>query len=192
LGPEFPAPIPDCIRICDLIILDIDGVVADMFGELDLVLQQAGYPAHHWEKWQGYHWSEIYPDIDRDVLDLFLKNPLLAKNAKAFEDAWYWTNHYSSQYDIMYLTARDPALTQVTWNWFFEWDIPADFVVFEKNKPEFLSQIQVSVYVDDYPDMVRGSRDLGINAFLLNRPYNMNADIDPEFRINSLWDIKCV
>jgi FMN phosphatase YigB (HAD superfamily) len=64
--------------------------------------------------------------------------------------------------------------------------------VFEKNKPEFLSQIQVSVYVDDYPDMVEGSRDLGINAFLLNRPYNMNADINPEFRINSLWDIKCV
>ena len=175
-----------------MIVLDIDGVVADMFAELDHVLQQAGYPAHHWENWAGYHWSEIYPDIDRDVLDLFLKNPLLAKNAKGFEEAWYWTNHYSSQYDIMYLTARDPSLSQVTWDWFFEWDFPADFVVFEKNKPEFLSQIQVSVYVDDYPDMVQQSRDLGINAFLMNRPYNMNAKVDPECRINSLWDIKCV
>jgi len=39
---------------------------------------------------------------------------------------------------------------------------------------------------------VRESRDLGINAFLLNRPYNANGNVDPEFRINSLWDIKCV
>jgi len=175
-----------------MIVLDIDGVVSDMFAELDFVLQQAGYPPNHWETWRGYHWDEIYPDIDRDVLDLFLKNPLLVKNSKPFEDAWYWANHYSSQYDIMYLTARDKSLSQVTWDWFFEWDIPADFVVFEKNKPEFLSQIQVTVYVDDYPDMVQQASDIGVNAFLMNRPYNMNADVNPDLRINSLWDIKCV
>jgi uncharacterized HAD superfamily protein len=175
-----------------MIVLDIDGVVANYFEELDFSLQQAGYPEHHWENWAGYSWKDIYPNIPREEIDSFLHDPMIAKNCKAFEDAWYWINHYSSIYDIMYLTARDSTLSDVTWEWFREWDIPVDFIVFEKNKVEFLTQIQPTIYVDDHPDMVKLANDAGINSFLYNRSYNSNYKIDDSLRINSLWDIKCV
>lgn len=172
-----------------MIILDIDGVVADYFSELVHILNISGMDADHWTSWNDYHWHDIFPNIDRDVIDLLLENPMIAKNCKPFEDAWYWTNYYSSTYDIMYVTARNPELSQHTWNWFYNWDMPADFVVFEQNKPEFLANLQVDVYVDDYPDMVEKSREYGVNAYLLNRPYNVNSGIPDEFRINSLWEL---
>ena len=173
-----------------MIVLDIDGVVADYFSELVHILNASGVEAAHWSEWSDYHWSEVYPDIDADVINLLLANPMLAKNCRPFEEAWYWTNHYSSSYDIMYVTARNEALSQDTWNWFYNWDMPADFVVFEEKKSEFIANLQVDVYVDDYPDLVKKSREYGVNAFLLNRPYNLNADIPDKYRINSLWDLR--
>jgi uncharacterized HAD superfamily protein len=173
-----------------MIVLDIDGVVADFFEELQITLNKCGYEFKHWMEWPSYHWEDICPNIPRDTLNSFLLDPLVVKNSKAFNHAWHWINHYSSRYDVMYLTARDISLSSETWDWFFEWDIPADFVVFEKNKPEFLSQIEVSVYVDDHPDMAQQAKDLGVNSFLLNRPYNINADVDPSIRIDSLWEIE--
>jgi uncharacterized HAD superfamily protein len=173
-----------------MIVLDIDGVVADFFEELVITLNKCGHDFKHWTEWPSYNWEDICPDVSRDTLNSFLLDPLVVKNSKAFGDAWHWVNHYSSRYDVMYLTARDISLSPETWDWFFEWDIPADFVVFEKNKPEFVSQIEVSVYVDDHPEMAQGAKDLGVNAFLLNRPYNMSADVDPSIRINSLWEVE--
>lgn len=175
-----------------MIILDIDGVVVDLFEELDYLLRKDGHDIDHWQNWSGYNWSEAYPNISSDVIDDILKNPLTVKNAKAFSDAWYWTNHYSSTYDIMYLTARDKSLDSYTWDWFYEWDVPVDFIVFEQDKVEFLKQLEVSVFVDDNPEMAQGAHEAGIPSYLLNRPYNLKADVDPAIRINSLWDLKCV
>ena len=172
-----------------MIVLDIDGVVADMHSELIYTLRSAGLEIDDIEQWPDYHWRNIAPKIDPDVLHSFLINPIITKNCKPFRDAWLWANHHSERYDIMYLTAREESLSQYTWDWLFSWDLPADFVVFEKNKPQFLASLQVDVYIDDYPDMISQSRDLGVNAYLLNRPYNMNADIPDEFRINSLWEL---
>jgi uncharacterized HAD superfamily protein len=175
-----------------MIILDIDGVVVDLFEELDYLLKKDGHNVDHWQNWSGYAWNEAYPDISLNIIDSILKNPLTVKNAKAFSDAWYWTNHHSSTYDIMYLTARDKSLDKYTWDWFYEWDVPVDFVVFEENKVEFLQQLEVTVFVDDNPEMAQGAHEAGIPSYLLNRPYNLNADVDPKIRIDSLWDIKCV
>lgn len=173
-----------------MIVLDIDGVVVDLFEEVDYLLRKDGYDIDHWTNWSGYKWQEVYPNIPSDVIDKILNNPMTVKNSKAFSDAWYWTNHYSSRYDIMYLTARDSSLDSCTWNWFYEWDVPVDFVVFEKNKVDFLVQLEVNVFVDDHADIAQSAHDAGIPAFLLNRPYNLNADVNPAIRINSLWDIK--
>lgn len=173
-----------------MIVLDIDGVVANPLDELNYHLKKRGYETRHHSEWKDYHWKNIYPDVPREVIHEIFGDPLVIKNAMAFEDAWYWTNHYSSQYDIMYLTARQQKVSSATWDWFFEWDIPADFIVFEEKKVEFLAALEVNVFVDDYPDMAQGAHDAGINAYLMNRPYNLNADVDPAIRINSLWDIK--
>lgn len=175
-----------------MIILDIDGVVADYFSELVHIIRTAGWEVHDWNEWNSLNWAEVIPDLDSDVVELLFSNPMLAKNCRPFEESWYWVNHYSSIYDIMYVTSRDQSLTQYTWDWFFSWDIPADFVVFEKNKSDFIKNLQVNVYVDDVPEFVVDARKSGVNAFLMNRSYNLNYDIDPQFRINSLWDITCV
>lgn len=177
-----------------MIVLDIDGVIANPFDEIDYRLSKLGYETRKFEeRVEGYHWKDIYPDIPADVLKGIINDPLTIKNATAIESSWYWINHMSSTYDIMFLTARDPKLTDATWSWFFDWDIPADFVVFEKNKVEFLETIRDSiyVYVDDYPEMVHGAWDYGINAFMFNQPYNGSYfEVNDEIpRVSSLWEI---
>jgi uncharacterized HAD superfamily protein len=175
-----------------VIILDIDGVVANLFEEVDYLLQDLGHDVNHVDHSIGYDWQDMYPGVSVDTINSIVSNPLTIKNSKPYEESWYWVNHYSSSYDIMFLTARNDALTNQTWDWFFEWDIPADFVVFQEEKVDFLKCLEVSVFVDDNPDVVSQARVEGIPSYLLNRPYNKTYDIDPAFRINSLWDIKCV
>lgn len=126
-------------------------------------------------------------DIEESTLDI-----LSIKNAKPYEDAWYWVNHYSSMYDIMFITSRTKKLNTPTWEWFREWDIPVDFVVFEEDKIDFLQQINPTVYVDDDVYNVSNAIDAGITAFVIDREYNRVSGSDHINRIISLWDIKCV
>jgi uncharacterized HAD superfamily protein len=145
-----------------MIVLDIDGVV-----------------------------SNTYEHLMLDEIGHYTPDALGIKNAKPFEDAWYWVNHYSSIYDIMFVTNRDKKFTNVTWEWFREWDIPVDFVVFEDDIVEFLSQMNPTIYVNDSCALIEDALSANINAFLVDRPYNKNDDSSID-RIFSLWDIKCV
>ena len=146
-----------------MIVLDIDGVVSDTYQD------------------------NIFENIDESTL-----SSLDIKNAKPFEDAWYWINHYSSIYDIMFITSRDKRNTAATWEWFRDWDIPVDFVVFEPDRIQFLAQINPTVYIDDNQDNVSAALDVGVNAILLDAEYNMESSISSKFRVSTLWDIECV
>ena len=173
-----------------MIVLDIDGVVANPFNELNYVLENAGYETYNWNTWTSNFWHKAYPHVDKNFISNCLNDDNIYRNATPFEDAWYWTNYYSSIYDLMYLTARPNSTSETTWSWFMDWDIPADFIVFEKNKVEFLAQISLDVFIDDDPKTVQLALNSGINAFLMNRPYNSNFEIDPKYRITSLWEIE--
>ena len=172
-----------------MIVLDIDGVVANPFNEVNYFLETLGYETKVWTSWESDKWSEVYNYVNSSTMIDCINSKLIYKNALPFEESWYWTNHYSSTYDIMYLSARPETMSQLTWDWFMDWDIPADFVVFQKNKVEFLEQLYLDIYIDDNPQIVIDAFEKGIPARLINRPYNLTANIDPKLRINSLWDI---
>jgi len=173
-----------------MIVLEIDGVIANYRDELRFRLNAAGFHADNVCELDNCDFSEVYPDIPSGGLDLFLNDPLIVKNAKSFEDAWYWVNHFSSSYDIMFLTGRDISLTSPTWDWFREWDIPADFIVFQEDKIKFLYEILPTVYVDDDPEVISQAISVGVNAYLYNRPYNQEHSVPEGRRINSLWEIE--
>lgn len=168
-----------------MIVLNIDGVVADLGSELEHAFNSASVV----DEAGGFRWRDIFCHVSDRDFEIVFSDPLTYKNAKPFEDAWYWINHHSAQYDIMYVTSRDSSLNRITWEWFVDWDIPADFVVFEGDKAYFIPQLEVSVYVDDHPDIVKYLRYHGIKAYVLNRSYNLHYEIDEAFRINSLWEI---
>lgn len=113
------------------------------------------------------------------------------KNFKPHQDAWYWINHYSSTYDIMFITERDKSFTNVTWEWFREWDIPVDFIVFDTDELEFIQQINPDLFIDVNPSLVSSLASSGIESFLIDRSFNAGPDLG-ERRIISIWDIKCV
>lgn len=136
--------------------------------------------------------SNTYEGVPVDEIGEFSIDSLKIKNSKPFEDAWYWINHYSSIYDLMFTTSRDKKFTNVTWEWFREWDIPVDFIVFETSLTDFLSQINPTVYVSDNPVIIESTAAARVNSLLITREYNLSFDIDANMRIASLWDIKCV
>jgi uncharacterized HAD superfamily protein len=162
-GSSPPASFSFILERVLMIVLDIDGVV-----------------------------SNTYEYVPLGQVEGYAPDSLAIKNSKPFEDAWYWVNHYSSIYDIMFVTDRDKSLTNITWEWFREWDIPVDFIVFEKDATDFLSQMNPTVYVDDSADSVAAAKIARVNSFLINRPYNTNNLIEHSLKINTLWDIECV
>lgn len=135
--------------------------------------------------------ANVFEDVADKLVNFYVLTELEIKNAKPFEDAWYWINHYSSKYDIMFTTNRSKVFTDLTWEWLREWDIPADFVVFEENPLEFLSQVKPTVYIQDNSEYASMAIDLGINTVLVDRSYNQESSVLDNIRVKSLWDIQC-
>lgn len=109
------------------------------------------------------------------------------KNAKPYEDAWYWVNHYSSTYDIMFLTQRSNDLSTVTWEWFRQWDIPVDFIVFDTDERDFLCQINPSVFIDSDKELVEYLIEKNINAKFIDRANGCEDNF--EYIIDNIWKV---
>lgn len=173
-----------------MIVLDIDGVVANSDDELNTQLDLLGYdgliPS---EEWAGHKWSHNYDHIPQQILDDVMYNPLFATNAIPYESAWYFINHYCSYHKITLLTARPVVLESATWQWVLDWDIQIDDIIFEKNKIEVLADLKPDIFVDDLGPTVEEARAAGFNAVLLNKKYNQDANVGDN-RINDLWEIK--
>ena len=135
--------------------------------------------------------ANVFEDVEDRLVNSYALTELEIKNAKPFEEAWYWINHYSSKYDIMFTTNRDKVFTDLTWEWLREWDIPTDFVVFEENPIKFLSQVKPTIYIQDDSEYAIMSLEAGVNTVLVDRSYNQQYSLLDDIRVKSFWDIKC-
>jgi uncharacterized HAD superfamily protein len=181
--------------VCMIICLDIDGVIANIYDEVNFQVKKAGYKTVPWSEWNKPYLTDFYDWCDSDFVRSLFQNKIVIKNAIPFRDSWLWVNHMAIErgHDIVYVTHRKSNLSSVTWDWFMDWGLPASDIHFVHNKPELIKSLDnVSFFVEDLPNNANDAHRAGIKTYLINRSYNASEVVDSGIeRINSLWEIDC-
>jgi len=174
-------------KINESIVLDLDGVIADIDTSLFEVISSYGVPIEemNYGKWL------ISNTQDKDALQIF-NSPLFWANMKPYEDAWYQVNYWFSMgYDIHIVTARrqENAIKQ-TLPWLEKWNINSQVPVFSNfgEKINVIKDIQPIFVVEDNPAEILVLQSAGIKCFLRKQWYNQEfwgecATIDTLFDI---------
>jgi len=151
------------------IILDLDGVIADIDTAISEYLHDDGGDHIDYSTWL------IADTIDEDALKLF-SNSLFWKNLKPFEDAWHQVNYWFSEgVDVHILTARRMvASMEAAVPWLNEWKINTLIPKFSSynEKYKMAKEISPLYMVEDNPSEVKILLDNGINCFLRKAWYN--------------------
>ena len=167
------------------IILDLDGVIADIDTAISEYLHYDCGISFDYSKW-------LTTDTkDEEALHLF-SNKIFWKNIKPFEDAWTQINYwFSSGIDVHVLTARrSPASVDAAIPWLNNWNInttiPKFSLINEKHK--IAKEINPIYMVEDNPNEVIILREHGVNCFLRKAWYNKSYWNDMPC-IDTLYDL---
>lgn len=152
------------------IVLDLDGVIADIDSAISQRLLSRGVDDYDYSNWLiTHHTCELSDDI--------MGNSLFWRNLVPFQDAWFQVNNWFSMgYDVYIVTARrtDESMS-VTEQWLDEWRINTMPPIFAKmgEKHNIINEIKPLFVVEDNPNEVRTLLEEGNNAFLRKAWYNL-------------------
>lgn len=170
------------------IAIDLDGTVANITDELIERLS-----------WDGIHVTEdefMYEKIEDcfDVEEGWIKghfdDPTFWLNATPYEDAWYCINKwFGAGHDIFIVTGRWHDTPSC--RWLDEWDIPYNDIYFDQpkgGKHTTIQKLGCDFMIDDRTIEVNPMVDEGVNALLINRPWNQRNKTKA-IRIDSFYDV---
>ena len=151
------------------IVLDLDGVIADIDSSIYEHLNSRGADDYDYSHWLITHHS-------CDESDEIMGNSLFWKNLIPFQDAWYQVNYwFSLGYDVYVVTARrTDASMSVTEKWLDDWKINTMPPIFAKmgEKHTIVNDLNPLFVVEDNPHEVKTLLEEGNNAFLRKAWYN--------------------
>jgi hypothetical protein len=169
------------------IVLDLDGVIADIDSSMSNWLDGLGVPADE----ANYGPSLISTVNDPDILNIF-NIPLFWANMKPYEDAWYQINYwFSIGYDIEIVTARQQqASIEQTLPWLEKWNINSRVPRFSQfgKKIDVIKTIDPLFVVEDNPMEIEELQKFDINCYLRKQWYNKEF-WDKYNSIDTLFDI---
>lgn len=169
----------------DKIILDLDGVIADIGLGIEDWLHDSHGVSKTYSSWL------LTDTKDKEALRIF-QDPLFWKNLKPFEDAWYQVNYWFGKgIDVHILTARrTPAAVDSTINWLSNWNISTMAPQFSplNEKYKIAKEINPTYMVEDNPLEVKVLLEHGVNCFLRKAWYN-EPYWDELPCINNLYDL---
>lgn len=178
---------------------DVDGVWAN-WTQAILDLQGKG---HNWQEWTNWYPWKIEPEPimgEGQFKALFaetIKTPEFHRRGlKLFQGmstARVQDSLDSSEYLLYLVTHRpnidsDEGITdacRLTQQWFADQGItnPTGVIAGHHNRTDLLKLLEVDYHIDDYGDEFLKLRDAGINAYLIDRPWNRY--IETEYRVAS-------
>lgn len=168
------------------IVLDLDGVIADIGGALDKWISDK------YDTEDVDYSSWLITDNNADQAMEIFNNPLFWKNMKPYEDAWYCVNHWFYWgFDVHIVTARRcNASIKETQPWLDMWRINTMSPIFTNinEKHDVIESINPIFVVEDNPHEVDILRGHGIKAMLRKQWYNKEYWNDFP-TVDSLWDI---
>lgn len=151
------------------IVLDLDGVIADIDKAIDEILLSRGIDDYDYSNWLITH-------HECDLSNEIMGNSLFWKNLQPLSDAWYQVNHwFSTGYDVYIVTARrTEASISVTEQWLDDWKINTMPPIFAKmgEKHNIINDLKPLFVVEDNPHEVETLIKEGNNAYLRKAWYN--------------------
>jgi 5'(3')-deoxyribonucleotidase len=168
------------------IVLDLDGVIADIDNAINEALLSRGMGDYDYS-----HWLITHHNCDKS--DSIMGNRFFWINLKPFEDAWHQVNKwFSNGYDVYIVTARRTEYSiSVTESWLDGWRIGTMRPIFCNmgEKHNVINDLKPLFVVEDNPHEVKTLLEEGNNAFLRKAWYNQDYwNIMPT--INSLFDLE--
>jgi len=152
------------------IVLDLDGVIADIATALEDALFASDYIK------QGYFQEWIIKDTkNKDILKIY-NDPLFWKNIKPYFDAWHQINYwFSLGYDINIVTARrQPNAISETIPWLENWGINTAKPIFSNlgEKINYITKIDPIFVIEDNPTEIQKIEAAGVKCYLRAQSYN--------------------
>lgn len=168
------------------IVLDLDGVIADIDKSVSNYLQQDGSV-------DDPSYAEWFTTNTKnpEALKLF-GNSLFWKNIKPFSDAFFQINYWASiGYEINVVTARrQEASVKEAMPWLNKWHIEIHEIYFAEygKKIDIVKNIDPIFVVEDNPEEIKVLESCGVKCFLRAAWYNQSSWNDFT-TIESLYDI---
>lgn len=152
------------------IVLDLDGVIADIASSLeDTLFASDIIEQGNFEEW-------IIKDTKNKAILAVYNDPLFWKNMKPYKDAWHQVNYwFSIGYDVHIVTARrQPNAVAETGPWLESWNINTMKPIFCKlgEKIEHIKKIDPVFVIEDNPREIRKIESAGVNCYLRAQSYN--------------------
>ena len=167
------------------IVLDLDGVIANIGLSIDEILDSRGVGDFDYSHWL------ISDSNDEAAMEIF-NNPLFWKNLRPYDDAWHQINYWDSKnIDVQIVTARRcEAAMKATYPWLDLWRINISGVTFTNihEKHHVIEKLNPEFVVEDNPNEVKILLSEGINAYLRKQWYNKPfwGELPT---ISTLWDL---
>lgn len=160
---------PKLLYMSKNIVLDLDGVIADIASSIDEYLSKNCKDNVDYSTW-------LTTEHHCELSDTIMGNSAFWKNIKPFEDAWYQVNNWSSlNYNVYIVTARrTKASMSITEQWLDSWRINTMRPIFCKmgEKHNIVRELNPIFMVEDNPNEVQTLIKDGIKTYLRRAWYN--------------------
>ncbi|MDR4496306.1 MAG: hypothetical protein AB7P17_06535 [Nitrospirales bacterium] len=167
--------------------VDIDNVLAHAEEEVQRLFQEVTgepWPIGTYGSAGGLDQSQL----DRDRLEMIFSRfheesiprlPLLPGVKPALD-------LLHSRYRIVLITARRPHSRPQTLEWLTKHSLPFDALYHTEDKTKIPESLTVAI--DDHPVHIQAYRDMGIQVFVMDQPWNQSVQ-DPQVTRVSGWDV---
>ena len=147
-----------------MLALDLDDTIADFMGQM---------VAFYGKPMNGFRGSleSMYPHLDVKAI---ISNPNFYKTLRPIDGAWKMLHYLDNRHDLIYLSARDSELQDVTAEWLQTWGFPHVplLCVGREGKLILLKQTNfITLLVDDMEIFLLAKQG---NAIVYNQPWNQS------------------
>jgi hypothetical protein len=168
---------------------DFDGCIANMYEEMAIRLEKAGYKTDT-SKWDSYSIEENHPEVPVPWIIEQFADPTFWLNAQPYDDAWYMLNKwFGDGHNIYIITCRSAREYDVSYRWLEEWNVNYNQLfcgALKYHKNSYIDKLQLDIFIEDNPIEVTKLAET-IPTFLLDRPYNSRYDIGGAVRVSDCY-----
>ena len=178
------------------LVLDLDDTCFNLRDVLYQSLARQTGCDIHWKNWDQYFLPNIFPCTADEMFSQWISDQVLENCT--LEPQLHEVLTYAKQLglNVVALTARGwhPDGYALTCQFIERHNLSFDEIHVIDHSITKAAYMQkhfkhITAFVDDHADHFRNAQHIGINSFLVNRPWNKHYDIPTHLRLDSIGDL---